>query len=80
MKLKNSQYRFKPAKQINIPKPHKGEMRIITTTNCRDRIIQKAICILLELIYEKDGVFQEESHGFRQGKSCHTALKQIKFQ
>lgn len=80
MKLKNSQYIFKSAKQINIPKPLKGGMRLITITNGRDRIIQKAIAILLELIYEKGGVFHEESHGFRPGRSCHTALKQIKFQ
>jgi len=77
--LKDSQYLFKPARQVEIPKPHKVGIRTITITNGRDRIIQKAIAIILELIYERDGFFQEESHGFRPGKSCHTALKSIKF-
>jgi len=77
--LKNSQYIFKPARQVEIPKPHKVGISIITITNGRDRIIQKAMAIILELIYERDGLFQDESHGFRPGKSCHTALKTIKF-
>lgn len=78
-KIKNAQYIFKDAKQTNIPKPHKVGVRTITITDGRDRIIQKAIAIILDLIYERDGYFHEESQGFRPGKSCHTALKQIKY-
>lgn len=55
-----------------------GGTRILTITNERDKIIQKAMAILLEMIYENNGYFHEESHGFRPNKSCHTALHQIK--
>jgi RNA-directed DNA polymerase len=37
------------------------------------------MAIILELIYDKNGIFLDISHGFRPGKSCHSALKQIKF-
>jgi group II intron reverse transcriptase/maturase len=77
--LKNGQYKFKPAKQEKISKAHKDRKRVITITNGRDRIIQKAMAIVLELIYEKFGVFHDESHGFRPNRGCHTALSQIKF-
>ncbi len=65
---------------MSILKSHKeGEgTRILTITNGGDRIIQKAMAILLEIIYEKNGYFHEESHGFRPNKSCHSALFQIK--
>jgi hypothetical protein len=77
--IKNCQYNFKPAKQVNIPKLHKVVKRVITITNGRDRIIQKAMAIVLELIYEKFGYFHDESHGFRPNRGCHTALAQIKY-
>ena len=52
--------------------------RLIEIVKEKDKLIQKAIAILLELVYENNGIFQEESHGFRRNKSCHTALKDIK--
>jgi retron-type reverse transcriptase len=55
------------------------DKRVLTLTNSRDKIIQKAMAIILELIYDKNGIFLDISHGFRPGKSCHSALKQIKF-
>jgi retron-type reverse transcriptase len=78
--IKNSQYNFKPAKRVAIPKPGgEGKTRVFIIINGRDQIIQKATAILLESIYEKQGLFHEESYGFRPNKSCHTALQQIKF-
>jgi len=77
--IKNAQYKFKPARMKDIPKASSNEKRIITITNSRDKIIQKAIALVLEMIYERDEVFLEVSHGFRPNKGCHTALKQIKY-
>lgn len=76
--IKNSQYKFKPARMKDISKVNINEKRIITITNIRDNIIQKAIALILEIIYERDKIFLEFSHGFRPHKGCHTALKQIK--
>jgi retron-type reverse transcriptase len=75
----NGQYKFKNAKQIEIPKPGGKGNRILTITDGKDKIIQKAMTILLEAIYENNNLFQPESHGFRPGRGCHTALHQIKY-
>lgn len=41
-----------------------------------DKLIQEAIRMILEAIYEP--IFSDYSHGFRPKRSCHTALAQIK--
>jgi len=69
---------FKSAKQVKIFKHNGLGEKIITIANSKDKIILKAISIILELIYEKNGYFHDESHGFRHNKSFHTALNQIK--
>jgi len=40
-----------------------------------DKMVQEVVRIILERMYEP--IFSENSHGFRPGKSCHTALQQI---
>ena len=40
------------------------------------KLVQAVVKLLLELIYEP--VFSIRSHGFRRGRSCHTALEEIK--
>lgn len=79
-KIKNSLYKFKPAKQVSDFNLNKENNRIITIINSKDIILQKAMTILLELIYENNDYFHEESHGFRPNKSSHTALHQIKME
>jgi group II intron reverse transcriptase/maturase len=66
--LKAGKYKVSPAR---ILKP--GEFIIM---NPRDKIIQEAVRLLIEPIFEKE--FLPSSHGFRPNKSCHTALKAIK--
>lgn len=63
---------------MNISTSHKIAMRVFIITNLRDKVIQKAMFIVLEMIYEKKGCFQDESHGFRPDKGFHTALQHIK--
>jgi group II intron reverse transcriptase/maturase len=79
LRLKNGTYEFSPSRRINIPKEGSLKLRPLTMGNPRDKIIQKAIQLILEEIYEnKEKVFSDTSHGFRPNKSCHTALQQIK--
>src|SRR5699024_1319494 len=40
-----------------------------------DKLVQEVVRMLLEAIYEP--TFSEHSHGFRPGRSCHTALKEV---
>lgn len=75
--LKRSQYKFRPARQVEVLKENNIK-RVFLITNRQDRVIQKAIALILEMIYERDGVFLDVSHGFRKQRSFHTALQQIK--
>lgn len=78
-KIKNNAYIFKPAKIIEILKPTSAILRPLTVGTPRDKIIQKAISILLTQIYEfTEKTFLSTSHGFRPSFSLHTALKEIK--
>jgi group II intron reverse transcriptase/maturase len=77
--IKSNNYKFKPSRRIEIPKKGFNKKRPLTISSPRDKIIQKAIQILLENIFEyKSNYFSRFSHGFRPNKSCHTALQQIK--
>jgi retron-type reverse transcriptase len=77
--LKKESFKFKPARRVYIPKPN-GKLRPLSIGSPRDKIVQEAIRMILEAIYEP--IFRNESHGFRPNRSCHTALKCIytKFQ
>jgi retron-type reverse transcriptase len=61
----------------NIPKED-GAMRTLTITSPRDKIVQKAIAVILEAIYEP--IFKDTSYGFRPKRSTHDALAKIKLQ
>jgi len=67
--------KFKPARRIEIPKAN-GGTRSLGIASPRDKIIQEAMKLVLEAIYEP--TFLECSHGFRPGKGCHTAMNYLK--
>lgn len=76
--LKAGRYEFNPARRIQIPKFGKNETRPLTIASPREKIVQKAILLVLEQFYEKQ--FLESSHGFRPGKGTHTAMKRLEAQ
>lgn len=63
-------------KRVYIPKPGKSEKRPLGVPCFQDRVVQEFLRMLLEPIFE--GCFSARSHGFRPGRSAHTALRTIK--
>jgi group II intron reverse transcriptase/maturase len=79
-KLRSGTFEFNPARRIQIPKAGKKETRPLTIASPREKIVQKAILLVLERYYEN--LFLDSSHGFRTKRGTHTAIKDLeaKFQ
>jgi RNA-directed DNA polymerase len=73
--LREGRYRPLPARRVLIPKPGApaGEMRPLSIPPVRDRIVQSALKIVLEPVFEAD--FLPCSFGFRPRRSAHDALQ-----
>jgi RNA-directed DNA polymerase len=71
--LRQKSWRPLPARRVLIPKPGSTEYRPLAIAAVRDRIVQAALKIVLEPIFEAD--FAECSFGFRPKRSTHDALQ-----
>ena len=72
--LREGRYRPLPARRVYIPKPGvRDEQRPLSIPPVRDRIVQAAMKIVLEPVFEADML--DCSFGFRPGRSAHDALQ-----
>lgn len=77
--MRTEQFQFRPVKTTFIPKAN-GKIRNLGIPCVRDKIVQQVLYLILTAIYDNADApyFPETSHGFRPGRSCHTALREIR--
>ena len=78
--LRSGSFNFPPARRIQIPKPGKKDTRPLTIASPRDKVVQKAMQLVMEPVFEKN--FLDCSHGFRPKRGTKTAIQYVdaKFQ
>ena len=72
--MRGERYRFAPARRTYIKKKN-GKLRPLGMPSWSDKLVGEVVRLLLEAYYEPG--FSDSSHGFRRGRGCHTALREI---
>ncbi len=75
-RAKSGSYRAPPVRRVHIPKGTGTETRPIGVPTLEDKVLQRAVAMALEAVYEQD--FLSCSHGFRPGRSAHDALDDLR--
>src|SRR6202035_3446726 len=74
--MKNMAYRPRPVREVLIPKEgNPGAIRPLGISGFEDKIVQKMMQKILESIY--DPIFLNCSYGFRPGRGCHDAIRDL---
>ncbi len=75
-RFKSGTYRAPPVRRVHIPKGDGSKTRPIGVPTFEDKVLQRAVSMILGAIYEED--FLDCSFGFRPGWSAHAALADLR--
>lgn len=71
-RFKSGTYKAPPVRRVYIPKGDGSKTRPIGVPTFEDKVLQRAVSMILEAVYEQD--FRNCNYGFRPGRSAHQAL------
>ena len=74
-RFKSGRYRAPAVRRVHLEKPGTSKTRPIGIPTLEDKILQRAVLMVLEPVYEQD--FLECSYGFRPGRGAHQALQSL---
>ena len=74
-RAKSGMYQAPPVRRVHIPKGTGPETRPLGIATFEDKVLQRAVVMVLETVYEQD--FLDCSYGFRPGRSAHQALDAV---
>lgn len=75
-RFKSGSYKAPPVLRVHIPKGDGNQTRPIGIPTFEDKVLQRAVAMVLEAVYEQD--FLDCSYGFRPGRSPHQALEYLR--
>ena len=74
-KMKREAYKPNATRRVYIEKPGSSTKRPLGISCYEDKLVEKAVARLLEMVYEP--IFKDFSYGFRPGRNCHEAIKEV---